>query len=87
MSLLNPHAVLDTVGVIGGAVARAGGRVASRRSRAGAVTASWLWFLFLARCSRRASIEAVAVRPASGSPRASGALMLVFAVVLATRLA
>ena len=84
VSLLNPHAVLDTVGVIGGAIAA---QAASRRApfAAGAVTASWLWFLFLA--------AAAAALQARLSPsarvwiaRASGALMFAFAVVLATRL-
>lgn len=47
VSLLNPHAILDTVGVIGTAVA-----AQASHSRflfaVGTVTASWLWFLLLA---------------------------------------
>ncbi|MBW3645555.1 MAG: hypothetical protein KY441_08635 [Actinobacteria bacterium] len=44
MSLLNPHAVLDTVGVIGTAIA-AQEAVAQSAFAGGALTASWLWFL------------------------------------------
>ena len=46
VSFLNPHAVLDTVGVIGGAIAAQPGH--SRLAVAlGSVRASWTWFLFL----------------------------------------
>ncbi|MPZ26287.1 MAG: hypothetical protein GEV12_07485 [Micromonosporaceae bacterium] len=47
VSLLNPHAILDTVGVLGAAIVAqpAGSRVPFA---AGVVVASWLWFLFLA---------------------------------------
>jgi L-lysine exporter family protein LysE/ArgO len=81
VSLLNPHAVLDTVGVIGGAVAA---QAAAHRLpfAAGAAAASWVWFLLLA--------AAAAVLQARLSPRGrlwiargSGLLMLAFAVVLA----
>lgn len=44
VSLLNPHAVLDTVGVIGTAIA-AQEAVAQSAFAGGALTASWLWFL------------------------------------------
>ncbi len=47
LSLLNPHAVLETVGVIGAAIAAQ--EVTERTAFAGGiVTASWLWFLVLA---------------------------------------
>lgn len=47
VSLLNPHAIIDTVAVLGTAIA--GQPAASRVSfGAGVVTASWVWFLFLA---------------------------------------
>ena len=47
VTLLNPHAILDTVGVLGAAVTA---QAAATRGvfAAGAVTASWLWFLLLA---------------------------------------
>lgn len=47
LSLLNPHAVLETVGVIGAAIAA---QDATERTAfaGGIVTASWLWFLILA---------------------------------------
>jgi L-lysine exporter family protein LysE/ArgO len=47
LSLLNPHAVLETVGVIGAAIAA---QEATERTAfaGGIVTASWLWFLVLA---------------------------------------
>jgi L-lysine exporter family protein LysE/ArgO len=83
VSLLNPHAVLDTVGVIGGAVAAQppDGRVAFA---AGAVTASWAWFLFLgAGATLLAPRLTAAVR--RWIQRGSGLLMLGFAGLLALR--
>jgi L-lysine exporter family protein LysE/ArgO len=84
VSLLNPHAILDTVGVIGAAVAAAPAR--SRLAfAAGTVSASWLWFLFLA-------VGAAALRPVL-TPRATvwfdracGGVLLLFAVGLAVEL-
>ncbi|MCP2014176.1 L-lysine exporter family protein LysE/ArgO [Deinococcus sp. HSC-46F16] len=46
-SLLNPHAILDTVVLIGGASAGLGDR-ARLAFLGGAVAASWLWFFALA---------------------------------------
>lgn len=84
VSLLNPHAILDTVGVIGGAIA--GQEAADQLPFAtGAVSASWLWFLFL-------GVSAAAMRtrltPASRLwiQRFSGVLMLVFGALLAREL-
>lgn len=81
VSLLNPHAILDTVGVIGGVVSsRAPGeRVAFA---AGTASASWVWFAVLA------SVPAVAgarlsTRARRGVERATGVVMLAFAVLLA----
>lgn len=47
VSLLNPHAILDTVGVLGAAIAA---QEAGQRAvfASGALTASWVWFLILA---------------------------------------
>lgn len=84
VSLLNPHAVLDTVGVIGGAIAA---QAAGERMffALGAITASWVWFLglgigasvFEARLTRSVRLWI---------QRASGVLMLVFAARLALEL-
>ena len=52
VSLFNPHAVLETVGVLGGAVA-----AQSARNRIGfalgVIAASWVWFVWSASRSRR----------------------------------
>lgn len=82
VSLLNPHAVLDTVGVIGGAIAAQDERLPFA---AGAVSASWLWFLLLA-----AAGGLLHARLTPGGrvwiARASGVLMLVLAALLARSL-
>ncbi|BDG59584.1 LysE/ArgO family amino acid transporter [Caldinitratiruptor microaerophilus] len=77
----NPHAILDTVAVLGSAIAS---RAPATRAAfaAGAVAASWLFFLTLALGgalfgARLTPAHQVWVR------RASGAIMLFFAVVLA----
>jgi L-lysine exporter family protein LysE/ArgO len=81
VSLLNPHAVLDTVGVLGAAItAQAAGTRAV--FAAGTVTASWLWFLLLAGAAhgmRRFLTEERRV----WFDRASGVILLVFAAWLA----
>ena len=84
VSLLNPHAILDTVGVIGGAIA-AQARADQLPFATGAVSASWLWFLFL---GVAAAAMQTRLSPATRLwiQRASGALMLFFAVVLAREL-
>ncbi len=77
----NPHAILDTVAVLGAAIA-AQAATARLPFAAGAVTASWLFFLLLlivgaafsARLSRWAT---------RWIRRGSGSLMLVFALLLA----
>lgn len=85
VSLLNPHAVLDTVGVIGGAIA-AQAAYARVPFAVGTISASYLWFLVLA-------VFASALRPVLTGPRASvwiqrgsGLLMLLFASMLASEL-
>jgi L-lysine exporter family protein LysE/ArgO len=81
VSLLNPHAILDTVGVIGAAVA-----AQPETSRAlfagGTVSASWLWFLILA-VGAAALRRRLTPRRARWFERASGAVMLFFAGLLA----
>ncbi|WP_018352633.1 LysE/ArgO family amino acid transporter [Longispora albida] len=84
VSLLNPHAILDTVGVLGAAIAAQpeSGRVAFG---AGAVTASWLWFAVLA-------VGAALLRRYLTPDRRvwfdriSGGVMLAFAVLLTAEL-
>jgi len=85
VSLFNPHAVFETVGLLGGAIAlqapddRFGFAL-------GAIAASWLWFVMI-------GLGASALRSWLTAPvrlwtqRGSGALMLVFAGFLALRLA
>ena len=85
VSLLNPHAVFETVGLLGGAVA-----IQAPDDRVGfalgAVAASWVWFVGI-------GFGASALRSWLTPPvrlwtqRGSGALMLVFAGLLALRLA
>lgn len=85
VSLLNPHAIFDTVGLLGGAIA-----VQAPQDRlgfaAGVIGASWVWFVTI-------GFGASALRSWLTAPvrlwaqRGSGALMLVFAGFLALRLA
>ena len=85
VSLFNPHAVFETVGLLGGAIA-----IQSPEDRSGfalgAIAASWLWFVVI-------GFGASALRSWLTAPvrlwtqRGSGALMLVFAGFLALRLA
>lgn len=80
VSLLNPHAILDTVGVIGAAIAAQ--PEASRALFAGgAVSASWLWFLLLAG-GAAAARRYLTPRRALWFERASGTIMLAFAALL-----
>jgi L-lysine exporter family protein LysE/ArgO len=85
VSVLNPHAVLDTVGVLGAAISAqaAEGRVAFV---AGAVGASWVWYTLI---GAGASVLGKRITPRVRSyvRRASGAIMLVLAGVLASGLA
>ena len=84
VSLLNPHAVLDTVGVLGAAISAqaAEGRVAFV---AGAVGASWVWYSVI---GMGASVLQKRITPwvRLWIQRASGALMLVLSGVLASGL-
>jgi L-lysine exporter family protein LysE/ArgO len=78
VSLLNPHAILDTVGVIGAAVV-----AQPARSRwvfaAGTVSASWLWFVVLAVGAGQLR-RYLTGRATVWFDRFSGAVLLVFAV-------
>jgi L-lysine exporter family protein LysE/ArgO len=80
VSLFNPHALLDTLGVIGAAVAaqQTGRRVAFA---AGVLSASWLWFLLLALA---AALLRNVLTPARRVwfDRVSGAVLLFFAGLL-----
>lgn len=77
VSLLNPHAILDTVGVIGSAVT-----AQQANSRAvfavGAISASWLWFLFLAISATRLG-RYLHGRALLWFDRISGGIMIAFA--------
>ncbi|MEV3936480.1 LysE family transporter [Glycomyces sp. NPDC049804] len=81
VSLLNPHAILDTVGVLGAAITAQA--VGTRVPFAlGAVTASWAWFLVLAAAAhglRRFMTKERRV----WFDRVSGLILLVFAGWLA----
>ena len=84
VSLLNPHAIFDTVVVIGAAIAAQ--PVAGRTPFAlGTVTASWLWFLVLA--AGAAALRGVLTdRRRVWFDRASGAVLLVFSAMLLVEL-
>jgi L-lysine exporter family protein LysE/ArgO len=84
VSLLNPHAILDTVGVLGAAIA-AQPENARLFFGAGVVTASWLWFLVLAGA---AALLRQALTPARRVwfDRFSGLIMLGFAGLLVSEL-
>ncbi len=85
VSLLNPHAIFDTVGLLGGAIA-----IQAPQDRlmfaAGVICASWVWsgMIGLGASALRAWLT-VPVR--LWTQRGSGALMLVLAGYLALRLA
>ena len=85
VSVLNPHAILDTVGVLGAAIAAqaAEGRVTFV---AGAVGASWVWYSVI---GVGASVlqKRITPRVRLWIQRASGAVMLVLAGVLVSGLA
>ena len=84
VSLFNPHAVLETVGVLGGAIA-----AQSAENRigfaCGVIAASWVWFLMV-------GFGATALQKRLTAParlwmqRGSGVMMLALAAVLVTRL-
>jgi L-lysine exporter family protein LysE/ArgO len=85
VSVLNPHAILDTIGILGAAIA-----VQATHERlafaAGVVGASWVWYLVL---GLGAAILQRRITPFATLciQRVSGTLMLVFAGILALELA
>ncbi|MEU6861278.1 LysE family transporter [Glycomyces sp. NPDC046736] len=81
VSLLNPHAILDTVGVLGAAIAAQS--AATRTTFAiGTLSASWLWFLLLAGAA--AGMRRVLTKERRvWFDRFSGAVLLIFAAWLA----
>jgi len=84
VSLLNPHAILDMVGVIGAAVIAQ--PVDSRATfAAGTLSASWIWFLILAVGAAQAR-RLLTPRAIAWFDRLSGAIMLVFAGYFALEL-
>jgi L-lysine exporter family protein LysE/ArgO len=85
VSLFNPHAVLETVGVLGGATAAqsAGNRVGFAL---GVIAASWVWFVMVG--FGASALQRRLTAPAKlWMQRGSGVMMLALAAVLATRLA
>jgi L-lysine exporter family protein LysE/ArgO len=85
VSVLNPHAILDTVGVLGAAIAAqaAEGRVTFV---AGAVGASWVWYSVIG-VSASVLQKRITPRVRLWIQRTSGAIMLVLAGVLVSGLA
>lgn len=81
VSLLNPHAILDTVGVLGAAIAAQS--AATRTTFAiGTLSASWLWFLLLAGAA--AGMRRVLTKERRvWFDRFSGVVLLIFAAWLA----
>jgi L-lysine exporter family protein LysE/ArgO len=85
VSLFNPHAVLETVGILGGAIVA---QSAENRVEfaAGVISASWVWFLVV-------GLGASALQRRRTAParlwmqRSSGAIMLALAAALLIRLA
>jgi L-lysine exporter family protein LysE/ArgO len=85
VSLFNPHAVLETVGILGGAIVA---QSAENRVEfaAGVISASWVWFLVV-------GLGASALQRRLTAParlwmqRSSGAIMLALAAALVIRLA
>jgi L-lysine exporter family protein LysE/ArgO len=85
VSLFNPHAVLETVGILGGAIAA---QSAENRIEfaLGVIAASWVWFVMV-------GLGASALQRRLTAParlwmqRGSGVMMLALAAVLVTRLA
>lgn len=76
-SLFNPHAIIDTVGILGAAIAAQS--VAGRTTFAmGTISASWLWFLLLA-AAAAALRHVLTPKRRVWFDRASGVILLGFA--------
>ena len=85
VSLFNPHAVLETVGVLGGAIAA---QSAENRIEfaLGVIAASWVWLLMVG--FGASALQKRLTAPARlWMQRGSGVMMLALAAVLVTRLA
>ena len=85
VSLFNPHAVLETVGILGGAIAAqsAGNRI---EFACGVIAASWVWFVMVG--FGASALQKRLTAPARlWMQRSSGVMMLALAAVLVTRLA
>jgi L-lysine exporter family protein LysE/ArgO len=85
VSLFNPHAVLETVGILGGAIAAqsAGHRI---EFACGVIAASWVWFVMVG--FGASALQKRLTAPARlWMQRSSGVMMLALAAVLVTRLA
>jgi L-lysine exporter family protein LysE/ArgO len=85
VSLFNPHAVLETVGVLGGAIAA---QSAENRIEfaLGVIAASWVWFVMVGLGA--SVLQRRLTAPARlWMQRGSGVMMLALAAVLVTRLA
>ena len=80
VSLFNPHAVLDTIGIIGGVIA-AQAAEEQLSFAAGTVSASWVWFFTLGIGAWGIS-ERLTTRVKLWIQRGAGVLMVVFAGVL-----
>ena len=85
VSLFNPHAVLETVGILGGAIA-----AQSTENRiefaCGVIAASWVWFLMMG--FGGSVLQRRLTAPARlWMQRSSGVMMLALAAALASRLA
>lgn len=85
VSLLNPHAVLDTVGVLGAAIVA---QEATQRAlfATGTLIASWVWFLAIA-LAASAARQLLTVQLRVLLNRISGLILLVFAMILAIEFA
>ncbi len=84
VSLFNPHAVLETVGVLGGAIAA---QTAENRIEfaCGVIAASWVWFLMVG--FGASALQGRLTAPARlWMQRGSGVMMLALAAVLVTRI-
>lgn len=81
VSLLNPHAILDTVGVLGAAIVA---QEATQRVlfATGTLTASWVWFLAIA-LAASAARQLLTPRRRVWVDRISGLILLAFAMLLA----
>ncbi len=85
VSLLNPHAILDTVGVLGVAIAA---QESTQRAlfATGTLTASWVWFLALALTASTAR-RFLTAQGRMWVDRISGLILLAFAAFLAIEFA